>query len=43
MSDTESTELATEDYFRSGRLIRDPYAFWDDLRGHSVRRIRTFE
>ena len=33
MSDTESTELATEDYFRSGRLIRDPYAYWDDLRG----------
>ena len=33
MSDTDSTELATEDYFRSGRLIRDPYAYWDDLRG----------
>ena len=32
MSDTEATELATEDYFRSGRLIRDPYAYWDDLR-----------
>ena len=32
MSDSEATELATEDYFRSGRLIRDPYGYWDDLR-----------
>ena len=33
MSDTESSELAAEDYFRSGRLIRDPYGYWDGLRG----------
>ena len=31
MSDTPATE-AREDYFRSGRLIRDPYPYWDDLR-----------
>ena len=27
-----TTDLAATDYFRSGRLIRDPYAYWDALR-----------
>jgi cytochrome P450 len=26
------TDLDATDYFRSGRLIRDPYAYWDSLR-----------
>lgn len=32
MSDAETVDLAATDYFRSGRLIRDPYAYWDALR-----------
>ncbi len=28
----ESAELIDTDYFRSGRLIRDPYPYWDALR-----------
>lgn len=27
-----TTDLAATDYFKSGRLIRDPYAHWDALR-----------
>lgn len=27
-----TTDLAVTDYFKSGRLIRDPYAYWDALR-----------
>jgi cytochrome P450 len=27
-----TTDPATTDYFRSGKLIRDPYAYWDALR-----------
>lgn len=29
---TGETALADEDYFRSGRLIRDPYPYWNALR-----------
>lgn len=32
MSDAETVDLEATDYFRSGRLIRDPYAYWDALR-----------
>lgn len=32
MSETTSTDVAGEDYFRSGRLIRDPYPHWEALR-----------
>lgn len=34
MTDTQvqPTDLLDEDYFRSGKLIRDPYAYWDALR-----------
>ncbi len=32
MSDTDATDLTDADYFRSGRLIRDPYPYWDALR-----------
>ena len=28
----DTVDLAATDYFESGRLIRDPYAFWDALR-----------
>lgn len=28
----DAVDLAATDYFKSGRLIRDPYAFWDALR-----------
>lgn len=30
--DPDAIDLATTDYFKSGRLIRDPYAYWDTLR-----------
>ncbi len=29
---TGTPDVAAEDYFRSGRLIRDPYPYWDALR-----------
>lgn len=32
MSDAETVDLEAIDYFRSGRLIRDPYAYWEALR-----------
>lgn len=33
MSTTDpTTDLEATDYFKSGRLIRDPYAYWDALR-----------
>lgn len=32
MTQTGSADLTAEDYFRSGRLIRDPYPYWDALR-----------
>ena len=33
MTDTaDRIDLVDTDYFKSGRLIRDPYAYWDALR-----------
>jgi cytochrome P450 len=32
MSDPDTIDLEATDYFRSGRLVRDPYAYWDALR-----------